>query len=293
MGISQHPSHITMPACAAPHPSILTFLSRRFPYIPLTEWEQRIIEGKVLDNEMQAITLNTVYQPLRRLYYFREVRNETVIPFAEEILFQDENLLVACKPHFLPVTPGGRYVDECLLYRLRKSTGILDLAPLHRIDRETAGIVMFSTSKKSCTRYGELFKKGQVEKTYQAISACVPPAGKTEWTVENRLEPGTPWFRMKTVAGPVNASSVITLQDATENRARFQLRPITGKTHQLRMHMCSLGFGILNDNLYPQLQPERVDSFDAPLQLLARMVRFKDPLSGENREFVSQRELQW
>jgi tRNA pseudouridine32 synthase/23S rRNA pseudouridine746 synthase len=293
MGISQHPSHITMPVCETPYPSILTFLSNRFSYIPMAEWEQRIIEGKVLDDKSNPITLSTAYKPLKRLYYFREVLNETVIPFAEEILFQDEELLVACKPHFLPVTPGGRYVDECLLNRLRKSTGIRELAPLHRIDRETAGIVMFSVNKKSCARYGELFKRGQVEKTYQAVSASVPEPGKTEWAVENRLVKGTPWFRMTATDGEVNARSTITLLDGTENRARFLLRPITGKTHQLRIHMCSIGFGILNDNLYPQLQPESDDNFDAPLQLLARMIRFKDPLTGVLREFVSQRKLLW
>jgi tRNA pseudouridine32 synthase / 23S rRNA pseudouridine746 synthase len=293
MGISQHPSCVTLPACEKPYPSILSFLSTHFDQIPRTEWQQRISDGKVLDDASQPISAETEYTPQRRIFYFREVFDEIVIPFAEEILFQDEELLVACKPHFLPVTPGGRYVDECLLNRLRKSTGIRDLAPLHRIDRETAGIVLFSVNKKSCARYGELFKAGLVEKTYLALSACVPEPGKTSWTVENRLEKGSPWFRMKTASGAVNARSEITLLNATENRARFLLRPITGKTHQLRIHMCGLGFGILNDNLYPLLHPESGDRYDQPLQLLARMVRFKDPITGADREFVSQRKLLW
>lgn len=293
MGISLHPSHITLPACTTPYPSILEFLCTRFPRIPRTEWQQRIADGKVLDDRSHPVTPATGYMPLRRIYYFREVHDEPAIPFREEILFQDEELLVACKPHFLPVTPGGRFVDECLLNRLRKRTGIRDLAPLHRIDRETAGIVLFSVNKQSCARYGELFQTGRVEKTYQAISAMVPETGMTAWTVENRLEPGKPWFRMTTAAGAANARSEITLLESSENRACFQLRPITGKTHQLRLHMCSLGFGILNDNLYPELQPQQDDRHDAPLQLLAGMVRFSDPVTGERREFVSQRKLLW
>jgi tRNA pseudouridine32 synthase / 23S rRNA pseudouridine746 synthase len=291
MGIATHPSHVTMPACTLPYPPLLTFLSSRFSTVTPAEWEQRIADGKVLDHEMRPVTLSTPYRPLKRLYYFREVSNETVIPFKEEILFLDDDLLVACKPHFLAVTPGGRYVDECLLNRLRKSTGIAELAPLHRIDRETAGLVMFSVNRKSCPKYGELFKTAQVEKTYRAVSASIPANGQQQWEISNRLIPGTPWFRMKETTGEINAKSSITLLDVSDSRAAFLLRPLTGKTHQLRIHMCSIGCGIMNDPLYPLLQPEAVDCFDSPLQLLAEMVRFRDPLSGKLREFVSQRQL--
>jgi len=137
-------------------------------------WEKRICEGKLLDDCANPITLETEYTPQKRIHYFREVETEPVIPFSERVIFQDDNLLVACKPHFLPVTPGGRYVDECLLNRLRRSTGIEDLAPLHRIDRETAGIVLFSVNRSSRGLYGKLFIHGQVEKTYQAIATCMP-----------------------------------------------------------------------------------------------------------------------
>lgn len=282
-----------MPVSPKPYPTILQFLSKKFPRISSDEWEQRINQGKVLDDESQPITIDTEYMPHRRIFYFREVENETVIPFTEEILFQDNEILVACKPHFLPVTPGGRYVDECLLNRLRKSTGLKDLAPLHRIDRETAGLVLFSVNPKSCARYGNLFKKGLVKKTYQAVSAGRPNQGETDWFVEDRLEQGTPWFRMKIVPGKANARSTIHLLDSKNNRSLFELHPITGKTHQLRIHMCSIGLGILNDNLYPHLQPESKDNYSAPLQLLAHTVRFKDPLTGMEREFTSQRKLLW
>jgi tRNA pseudouridine32 synthase/23S rRNA pseudouridine746 synthase len=293
MGISKHPSVVTMPQAEKPYPSILAFLSGRFPAISREIWEKRISEGKVLDEKAQQITFDSTYAPMRRIFYFREVSLEPCIPFAEKILFLDDEILVACKPHFLPVTPGGRYVDECLLNRLRSSTGIADLAPLHRIDRGTAGIVLFSVNKKSRGLYGKLFLNGQVEKTYQALAACQPLQETASWDVSNRIVRGEPGFRMKTAAGSVNARSAINLVEVKGDTARFTLQPRTGKTHQLRLHMSGLGFGILNDRYYPELQAEKEDNFDTPLQLVAQMLRFRDPLNGRNREFTSERELLW
>jgi tRNA pseudouridine32 synthase/23S rRNA pseudouridine746 synthase len=282
-----------MPQAEKPYPSILSFLSMRFPAIPRETWEKRISEGKVLDERTGPITLDSSYTPLNRLFYFREVNSEPTIPFAEKILYLDDEILVACKPHFLPVTPGGRYVNECLLNRLRVSTGIEDLAPLHRIDRETAGIVLFSVNKQSRGLYGTLFMNGQVEKTYQAVSACTGTQEKASWDVADRIERGKPWFRMRAVPGITNARSVINLVEVKEGRGRFILHPLTGKTHQLRLHMSGLGFRILNDRYYPELQDESADNFDTPLQLVAQRLRFKDPLSGRLREFESERELLW
>lgn len=282
-----------MPKFEGRYPSLLGFLCGRFPAVPPDVWEKRIKDGKVLDEGNRPVTMDTAYAPGRRIFYFREVPREPVIPFSEKILYRDDELLVACKPHFLPVIPGGRYVDECLLNRLRANTGIRDLAPLHRIDRETAGIVLFSVNKNTRGRYGELFRKGAVEKTYLALSASVPQSGETAWDVENRIERGEPWFRKKTAPGAVNARSAIRLVEAGEMGSRFLLRPVTGKTHQLRIHMSGLGYGILNDRYYPVLQPETADDFDRPLQLVARMVRFRDPVTGDDREFVSERDLLW
>ncbi|MFZ2949971.1 MAG: pseudouridine synthase [Desulfuromonadaceae bacterium] len=293
MGISKHPSVVTMPETEKPYPSILAFLCGRFPAISTETWEIRMSEGKVLDEGGGRITPDSAYIPLKRLFYFREVRIEPVIPFAEKILYIDDEILVACKPHFLPVTPGGRYVDECLLNRLRKSTGIGDLAPLHRIDRETAGLVLFSVNKKSRGHYGTLFMNGRVEKTYQAISVCPPTQETASWKVENRIERGEPWFRMKSALGEVNARSAIKLVEVRGELARFTLQPQTGKTHQLRIHMSGLGFGILNDRYYPELQDESEDNFATPLQLVAQKLRFKDPLRGLIREFTSERALLW
>jgi tRNA pseudouridine32 synthase/23S rRNA pseudouridine746 synthase len=293
MGISKYPSVVTMPAARKPWPSILEFLSATFPAVPTGRWAERIAQGLVLDDNGTPITRETPYRPSRRLFYFRETDNEPVIPFAEQIVFQNDEILVACKPHFLPVIPGGRFVNECLLNRLRLRTGIADLAPLHRIDRETAGLVVFSVNRNTRGLYHDLFMHGKVEKTYCALAELTSPPPQTRWLVENRLARGEPRFRMQIVPGTPNTRSEIALAETKANLGRFELRPLTGKTHQLRVHLSSLGFGILNDRVYPDLLPARGDDFARPLQLLARQLRFRDPVDGRHVEIVSERVLLW
>jgi tRNA pseudouridine32 synthase/23S rRNA pseudouridine746 synthase len=182
-------------------------------------------------------------------------------------------------------------VNACLEQRLRDRTGLPDLVPLHRIDRDTAGLVLLSVNRKTRRLYHELFVHGTIEKTYEALAALRHPPAERQWVVENRIERGEPRFRMKIVPGIVNARSAIHLEEVIGERARFRLHPVTGKTHQLRLHLCSLGFPILNDRYYPELEPERDDDFDRPLQLIAKQLRFRDPVSGAEMEFRSEREL--
>ncbi|HSW52174.1 MAG TPA: pseudouridine synthase [Sulfuricaulis sp.] len=293
MGIAKQASVVTLPAAPAPYPSIVEFLCRTFPGIPPDQWAQRLREGKLLDDQGRPISADTPYAPAKRIFYFREVENEPVIPFAEQILFQDGEILVADKPHFLPVIPGGRYVEQCLLNRLRARTGIAGLAPLHRLDRETAGLVVFSVNPETRAAYHGLFMHGAVEKIYHALAEVKQPPRENRWTVENRIVRGQPRFRMQTVPGAVNARSHIELLEVKNNRGWFRLQPVTGKTHQLRLHLSGLGFGIVNDRVYPELQPERGDDFERPLQLLAGEIRFHDPVTGADREFRSERELAW
>jgi tRNA pseudouridine32 synthase/23S rRNA pseudouridine746 synthase len=184
-------------------------------------------------------------------------------------------------------------VEECLLNRLRTATGLVDLVPIHRLDRDTAGVVLFSVNKKTRGQYQQLFMQGSIEKTYYAMAHVPHPPREREWTLETRIVRGTPSFRMHTVPGAVNARTHIQLTETNGCRALFRLRPITGKTHQLRLHMSGLGFPIINDRMYPDLQPKRDDDFNQPLKLLATEVRFQDPVCGTDRVFQSRRELAW
>jgi len=280
-----------MPDMGRPYPTLIRFLADRFPNVSVQTWLNRIETGKVLTEDGRPVTLDTAYMPNRRLFYFREVEDEPVIPFYEQILFSNDHLMVVCKPHFLPVTPCGPFVRETLINRLKESTGNSFLSPINRIDRGTAGIVLVSVKKKSRGMYQRMFMEGCVRKTYEAVAMCSRNLEQTEWMVENRIERGEPWFRMKTCAGEVNARSCIRLVEDMGSRARFLLFPMTGKKHQLRIHLSGLGFPIVNDRCYPVLMPEKPDDFNRPLLLLSRKIEFLDPITGDEMVFESRRNL--
>ena len=291
LAISIGRSTVFMPDRDKPYPTLLAFLVNRFPQINESIWLQRITSGKVLAEDGTPVSLATPYVPNQRLFYFREVAEESVIPFQERILYTSEHLLVACKPHFLPVTPGGPYVTETLINRLKMSTGNLSLSPINRIDRGTAGIVLLSTNKKTRGLYQQLFMDGMVKKTYQAKVDFPTNTNETEWLVENRIIQGKPWFRMQMHHGEVNARSKIQLIETKGSQALLQLYPMTGKKHQLRIHLSDLGFPIINDRYYPALLAKTADDYKFPLQLLSKSIEFRDPMSGVNMFFESDRNL--
>ena len=281
-----------MPQADSGYDTVLDYLAIRFPDIGVAVWRQRMAAGRVHWHDGELISEQSPIRPQQRVYYYREVEVEPVIPFAEQVLFEDEHLLLAYKPHFLPVTPGGRYINECLQNRLRDKTGIKQLQALHRLDRPTAGLVLFSVNPESRASYHALFENRQIEKCYQAIAATgdVPMVGK-HWQVENRLERSEPRFLMQVVDGDANSHSHIRCVSQAGNQALFELRPVTGKTHQLRVHMQTIGWPILNDRYYPVLQPESADDYVKPLQLLAKSLSFIDPVNGAQRVFECEQTL--
>lgn len=287
MSISAHPSKLSLPQVNPGVATVLEYLIIKFPYIDANIWHQRIANGKVHCHDGSLITTQSIFQPQQRIYYYREVENEPSIPFQETIIFQDQHILVAHKPHFLAVTPGGVYVNECLQNRLQRSTGIDDLQALHRLDRVTAGLVIFSINRDTRHCYHQLFQNRQVHKTYQAIANIKEGEnliGK-EWEVKNRIEHCQPRFRMRVTQGEANSHSVIRCLQQSTKQALFELNPVTGKTHQLRVHMQVLGWPILNDKYYPQLQPLSEDNYLVPLQLLAKKLEFIDPVTRQSRCF--------
>jgi tRNA pseudouridine32 synthase/23S rRNA pseudouridine746 synthase len=284
-------SQVVLPETGDGSETLLDVLERRFPRIGRGTWERRIARGKILDENHVAITRDRPFAPGTRIYYFREVENEPSLPFDEEIVFSNDRILVASKPHFLPVTPSGPYVDGCLLNRLKRSTGLSSITPVHRIDRETAGLVVFSVDPWSRGLYQGLFMNGRVDKTYEAVTACPAPPPATPLVVENRIVPGEPFFRMKTEAGPANARTVVRCVGHRGGRALFEVRPLTGKKHQIRLHLSGLGYGIVNDRYYPELLPEEAPDFENPLQLVARALAFRDPVTGEGLRLTCARPL--
>lgn len=292
MAIAHSPSKLSLPQHNPGVTTVLEFLILKFPAINPDVWQQRMADGKVHWHDGGLINAQTPYAAQQRVYYYREVKSEAVIPFAEKILFQDELILVAYKPHFLPVTPGGNYVAECLQSRLRDKSGNQQLQAMHRIDKGTAGLVLFSVNAKTRPLYHHLFATQQVQKTYQAIANmhnthCDSPRANQQWEVKNRMEKSQPRFLMKMVEGLANSHSLIRCLQRLNNKALFELKPITGKTHQLRLHMQSLGWPLLNDTYYPQLQPDKTNDYSKPLQLLAQQLQFIDPVSQQLRHFNS------
>ena len=295
MSIATKPSEITLPADNEGWATVLNYLAVKFPYIAESVWQERILAGKVHWFGGEPITIDTPFKASKRLCYYREVTQEPVIPFTHSIVYQNNHILVADKPHFLPVTPGGEYVNECLLARLKRDTGLDDIVPVHRLDRDTAGLVLFSVNADSRPAYYQLFSQGNISKSYQAVARLTPTLCNAtlpvKWHIANRIEKSQPAFINEIVPGEVNAVSDISLLQQTDGLGLFELTPHSGKTHQLRLHMLSLGMPILHDNYYPVLQPKRPPQFDKPLQLLAKTLSFIDPVTNSLQVFTSQQQL--
>ncbi len=284
-------------------PNLLSFLQQRFPAVPLATWLLRMEKGEVREASGAIMQPDSPYQRGRQIFYYRELAEETPIPFQEHILYQDAHILVVDKPHFLPVTPSGRFLQETLLVRLRQRLQLPDLTPIHRLDRETAGLVIFSHQRQTRDAYHTLFRERAVEKIYHALVPSMPVMSDGSpkfpmsapsafpFTYRSRIEQGEPFFRMQEVLGEPNSETVIDLQANRGAVNLLTLRPLTGRTHQLRVHLAALGMPILNDAFYPHALPCKGDDMSQPLQLLAHSIRFIDPICGEERVFCSGRGL--
>lgn len=295
----------------------IDFLCARFPAIQREVWQQRFDAGKVLDGMGQAIAPAHRLLGESHLHYFREVVDEPTLPFKAEVIFQDAHLVVADKPHFMPVTPSGQYVQQSLLVQLKQQLNLPELSPIHRIDRETAGLVVFSVRSQDRDTFQSLFRLRQVEKTYEAI-AGVPESSplKLEFplTHKSKMVEDAQFFRMRELStediheGEAwnsetwidcierldgNASVMSTLTTSPPALARYVLKPVTGQRHQLRVHMNALGLPLVGDQFYPVVKraADEPDDFGSPLQLLAKTIAFIDPLTSVERSFESCRAL--
>jgi len=276
-------------------PNLLDFLAQRMPGIPREEWAQRVRQGLVLQENGQCAQVDQACQPGQRFFYYRNVADEPRLPMQAAVLFEDDHLLVADKPHFMPVTPSGPYVQQCLLVQLKRLTGHADLVPLHRIDRETAGLVLFGKRLNERDAYHALFRDHRIHKTYHAVAAHCPELTLPRVHTSRLAEDPAYFFKMQEIPGEPNSETRITRLDVQGEQALYQLEPVTGKRHQLRVHMMAMGMPIAGDQFYPTVRrgPEAQEDFSNPLQLLAQSVRFTDPFTGQARELESQLKLQF
>lgn len=294
------PSALYLPKLPAfSQKTLLDYLIVKFPNIASDLWRQRFVEQKIIDSEGRPLELTTPYQHGQTIFYYRELASEPTIPFKETILYLDEHLIVVDKPHFLPVIPTGKYVTQTLLTRLRlrpelAHLNVENITPIHRLDKDTAGVMLFSHNLASRSQYQRLFQDKAIAKTYHAIA---PTLENTDFPLEirSRLIRGEQFFTTQTVTGEVNAITQINkLKDFEKNGKKlslYELNPITGKKHQLRVHLNSLGIPIENDPLYPVIREIGDHDFSQPLQLLAKRIEFIDPITGEKKAFESERRL--
>jgi tRNA pseudouridine32 synthase/23S rRNA pseudouridine746 synthase len=276
-----------------PWQTIAEFLVHRFSGVPAETWASRLQSGDVINAEGIPIDAQTPYRPQARIYYYRAIKAEPRLPFEEIVLFQDEYIVVADKPHFLPVIPSGRYLQETLLVRLKRKLGIDTLAPIHRIDRETAGLVVFTIQPATRKIYQDLFLQNSIQKRYEAIAPWRRDL-KFPLTYRSRLQDhGEHFMQVREVEGEPNSETYLEVMEVKGSSARYRLSPVTGRKHQLRAHCAALGIPIHHDRIYPKLLAENSDDYAKPLQLLAKSVAFLDPISGEQRNFCSARILSW
>lgn len=296
--------------------SAIDFLTQRYPAISREVWLQRFLAGTVYNALGQCISPDHGLFNESHLLYFRHVADEPNLPFKAQIIYQDAHLVVADKPHFMPVTPGGQYVQQSLLVQLKQELNLPELSPLHRIDRETAGLVMFSIRAEDRNAYQALFRLRQVEKIYEAIAGAPETSSQHltfPLTHQSKLVEDSQFFRMRELSTDefseassynsetwidcverIPASETSTQKDSPSRElARYQLKPVTGLRHQLRVHMNALGLPLVGDQFYPLVKrgAQEPDDFNSPLKLLAKKISFKDPLSSAFRSFESPRQL--
>ena len=266
--------------------TVFEFLKEQYPRVGVDTWTTRMAKGEVIDECGRTVDPQTAYRIGACIFYYRELENETRIPFVEQVLYRDEHILVADKPHFLPVIPSGRFLHQTLLVRLRNTYNFESLVPIHRLDRETAGVVLFSVNPKTRGHYTSIFRNRKVTKVYEALAPSID-ATRLPTIRRSRIVQGQPFFRMKEVEGAANSETHITYGRTAGGNSVYRLIPLTGRKHQLRLHLAALGIPIVNDKLYPVITRGDDDDFSRPLQLLAKSLAFQDPVSGQQHYFES------
>ncbi|BBY57337.1 RNA pseudouridine synthase [Mycolicibacterium sarraceniae] len=243
---------------------------------------EKVLSGEVVDADGAVITPSTVLPPGAQVYLYRELPDEVVVPFDIPVLYRDDDIVVVDKPHFLATMPRGGHVAQTALVRLRRSLELPELSPAHRLDRLTAGVLLFTVRREVRGAYQTLFARGLVRKTYLARSSAVSSVSLPT-VMRSRIIKRRGQLQACEEPGEPNAETLV----ESLGEGCYRLTPQTGRTHQLRVHMASLGLAIDNDPLYPRVVEVADDDFSAPLRLVAKRLEFDDPFTGEVRSFVS------
>ncbi|MFE3542410.1 RluA family pseudouridine synthase [Nocardia sp. NPDC059177] len=264
-------------------------LVERLPRVDPARIDEMLAAGEIVDLT-GPLTPDAPFVPGGAVWFHRDLPVETEVPFEIGIVHRDDDILVIDKPHFLATIPRGQHILQTALVRLRRDLDLPDLVPAHRLDRVTAGLILFVVNPAARGAYQTMFHHRTVRKEYEAI-APYDPALELPRTVRSRIVKEKQVIAAQEVEGEPNAETEVELLEHRDGLGRYRLRPHTGRTHQLRLHMNSLGVPILGDDFYPVLTDKSVDDYTRPLQLLAATLAFTDPISGQPRRFETARSL--
>ncbi|MQA63575.1 MAG: pseudouridylate synthase [Actinophytocola sp.] len=272
-----------------PWETVRDHLVERLPRVPPGRIDAMFGETRFFGAD-GPLPADAPFVPGSFIWFHRDLPDEARVPFDIDIVHRDDDLLVVHKPHFLSTIPRGKHVLETALVRLRNSLGLPELIPAHRLDRVTAGLILFVINPALRGAYQTMFRDRLVHKEYEAI-APFDPAIALPRTIRSRIVKERGVIAATEVSGPPNAETYVELLAERGGLGRYRLQPRTGRTHQLRLHMSALGLPILGDGFYPVLTETPLDDFSRPLQLLAKALEFTDPITGRRRRFESSAEL--
>jgi tRNA pseudouridine32 synthase / 23S rRNA pseudouridine746 synthase len=272
-------------------PTVVAFLTGRTGDVAGVH--RRLAAGEVLLADGTVVGRQTAYLPGQAVWLHRDLPDEVPVPEEPVVLHRDDDIVVVDKPHFMATMPRGAHVRQTVVLRLRAELGLPELSPAHRLDRLTAGVLLLTTRRERRAAYQRLFADGQVRKSYLAVAPLPASGGAVPGELSSRIVKERGLLQAREVPGEPNARTGVQLVDSRGGLGLYRLRPLTGRTHQLRVHLSSVGTPIVGDPLYPVVRDVAPDDFSRPLQLLAETLALTDPVTGRDRVFRTRRSLDW